>query len=68
MPQTTGYKWIDNHGNEHFVQNYRMTSVNVTNAGTYECVVSVHGFYGPLTGSASTQVNVICKFICHCTV
>ena len=68
MPQTTSYKWIDNHGNEHSVQNYRKTSVNVTNAGTYECVVRVNGFYGPLIGSASTRVNVICKFISHCTV
>ena len=61
MPQTTSYKWIDNHGNEHSVQNYRITSVNVTNAGTYECAVRVNGSYGPLIGSASTRVNVMCE-------
>ena len=67
MPQTTSYKWIDNHGNEHSVQNYRMTSVNVTNTGSYECVVSVNGHYGPLIGSASTAITVICKFISYFT-
>ena len=65
MPQTTSYKWIDNHGNEHSVQNYRINSVNITSEGTYECVVSVNGYYGPLTGSASTKVNIKCKFTNH---
>ena len=68
MPQSNNFKWIDNHGNEHFVQNYRIPSVNITNVGSYECVVSVNGYYGPLIGSASTRVTVICKFISHCTV
>ena len=68
MPQSASYKWINNHGNEHSVQNYRITSVNVTNTGSYECVVSVNGFYGPLTGSASTRINVLCKLIRHCAV
>ena len=68
MPQPNNFKWIDNHGNEHFVQNYRITSVNVTNVGSYECVVRVNAYYGPLIGSASTRVTVICKFISHCTV
>ena len=68
MPQPNNFKWIDNHGNEQSVQNYRITSVNVTNVGTYECVVRVNGFYGSLTGSAFTRVNVICKLISHCLV
>ena len=68
MPQPNNFKWIDNHGNEHSGQNYRMTLVNITNAGTYECAVRVNGYYGPLTGSASTKVTVLCKFISHCTV
>ena len=65
MPQPNNFKWIDNHGNEHSVQNYRITSVNVTNTGTCKCVVRVNGYYGPLTGSASTKVNIKCTFTSH---
>ena len=66
MPQSNNYKWIDNHQQERNVQNLSIPSATVNDTGHYTCVVSVNGFYSPLSGTSITTVTVWCKYICYC--
>ena len=62
MPQSKNYKWIDNRQQERSVQNLSIPSATVNDTGHYLCVVSINGFYGPLSGTSITTVTVWCKY------
>ena len=63
MPQSNNYKWVDNHQRERNVQNLSISSATVNDTGQYMCVVSVNGFYSPLSGMSITTVTVQCMYI-----